>query len=276
MKRAFRQVDVFTQVPFRGNPVAVVFDAEGLRDEDMQAFARWTNLSETTFLLPPRDPAADYRVRIFAPGGEVAFAGHPTLGTCHSWLEGGGCPRADVIVQECARGLVRIRRTGHLLSFAAPAMHAEEVEPERLARVIAALGLDPDHVRAARLLDNGAPWLTLLLDSAERVLALEPDHEALRSLAEVGVAGPHPEGADCAFEVRAFADPIGIPEDPVCGSLNASLAQWLIAAGMAPPSYIASQGARLSRKGWVHIDADGDTVWVGGSTHTCIAGTVSL
>lgn len=274
---AFRTVDVFTHQPLKGNPVAVVFDADGLSDEAMQAFARWTNLSETTFLLAPTDPQADYRLRIFTPGCELPFAGHPTIGSCHAWLEAGGRPRnAGEVVQQCGLGLVRLRRGSESLAFAAPTARASEVEPGLLQDVLQALGLPREKLRASRLLEIGPRWLSLLVDSAETVLGLEPDHGALARLAEVGVIGPHEPGHECQFEVRAFADPDGVPEDPVTGSLNAGLAQWLIGAGLAPSRYVAAQGTRLHRAGRVHIEAEGDTVWVGGGAVTCVSGTLRL
>jgi PhzF family phenazine biosynthesis protein len=278
----FSQVDVFTAVPTRGNALAVVHHADDLPDGAMAAFARWTNLSETTFLLSPTDPAADYRVRIFTPGGELPFAGHPTLGSCAAWLAAGGVPRdPDRIVQECGVGLVRLRRDGLRLAFAAPPVQMAPVEEELLGQVLAALGIGHGAVLATQWLTNGPDWLGLLLDSAETVLALEPDHAALRDLAKVGVAGPHAEGSEAAFEVRAFADPVGIREDPVTGSFNASLAQWLIGSGRAPRSYVAAQGARLGRSGRVHVQADGDpaagaTVWIGGDVTEVVSGSVRL
>ena len=274
---AFTQVDVFTRTALRGNPLAVVHDADGLSDEGMQAFARWTNLSETTFLLRPTSDEADYRVRIFTPGGELPFAGHPTLGSCHAWMERGGVPRIPgQIVQQCGVGLVRIRRDGALAAFAAPASRRDSVDAATLAPVLAALGLQAAQVRAAMWLDNGPRWLALLLDDAGTVLVLEPDHAALKRLAKVGVIGPHAAGSECQFEVRAFAAPIGIPEDPVTGSLNASLAQWLIAERRAPARYIAAQGTRLDRSGRVHIEHDGETLWVGGESVSVIRGEVDL
>ncbi len=274
---AFTQVDVFTDVPLRGNPLAVVHEADGLNEAQMQDFARWTNLSETTFLLRPTESGADYRVRIFTPGGELPFAGHPTLGSCHAWLaQGGVAQQADEVTQQCGVGLVRIRRDGARLAFAAPPMRASEVEAGLLSRVLVAFGLRADQVLAARWLDNGPQWLALRLADAATVLALEPDHAALKSLAKIGVIGAYPAGHECAFEVRAFAAPIGIPEDPVTGSLNASLAQWLIGEGLAPPRYVASQGARLGRAGRVHIDSAEGEVWVGGASVSCIRGTVTL
>jgi PhzF family phenazine biosynthesis protein len=297
--RPFAQIDVFTATATLGNPVAVVLDGSGLDDAALQRFARWTNLSETTFVLPPTDPAADYRLRIFTPGGELPFAGHPTLGSCFAWLAAGGRPqRADRIVQQCAKGLIEIRRDGQRLAFAAPAMQASAPAPSVLAKVAAALGLPAAQVRQARLLDNGPQWLTLLLDSADTVLALEPDHAQLANLKQkVGVVGVYTQDeatlliaktsrearafgtpADAPLiEVRAFAAPIGVPEDPVTGSLNASLAQWLIGAGELPAAYVAAQGTALGRAGRVHVarDAAGQ-VWVGGDCVGCIEGTVRL
>ena len=275
--RRFRQIDVFASAPYRGNPLAVVLDADDLDDDRMQQFARWTNLSETTFLSSPTDPQADYGVRIFTPGGELPFAGHPTLGTCHAWLAAGGAPRApDEIVQQCGVGLVRIRRDGERLAFAAPPMRRSDIEPALLQAVMRSLGVDAERVRAAQWLDNGPQWLALLIDDARTVLALEPDHAALKHLAKVGVVAPHAPGSDCAFEVRAFAAPNGIAEDPVTGSLNASLAQWLIDAGVASERYVAAQGTRLGRAGRVHVQRRDGVVWVGGSSVTCIEGRVTL
>ncbi|WP_341917587.1 PhzF family phenazine biosynthesis protein [Polaromonas sp. YR568] len=316
--RPFKQVDVFTDQPYFGNPLAVVLDGSGLDDEAMQRFARWTNLSETTFVLPTVDSAADYRVRIFTPGGELPFAGHPTLGSCHAWLQAGGTPkRLDFIVQECQVGLVNIRREGERLAFAAPPLQRSAPSPAVLAQVAAALGLKAPQIQAAQLLDNGPVWLGLLLDSADTVLQLQPDHAALKKHGlKVGVVGAHPaqaapvliaranrearafsgsthpspaEAAAADFEVRGFAAPIGIEEDPVTGSLNASVAQWLIAEGHAPERYVAAQGTCLGRAGRVYLtretDAQGSTqatstgsgqVWVGGQSVTCIDGTVTL
>jgi PhzF family phenazine biosynthesis protein len=274
--RPFRQLDVFTSEPYRGNPLAVVLDGVGLGDDQMQQFARWTNLSETTFLLPPTDPAADYRVRIFTPGGELPFAGHPTLGSCHAWLAAGGRPRGDGVVQQCGLGRVRLRRDGEKLVFEAPPLRRSEVEPALLAQVRAALGVDAAQLLATQWLDNGPKWLALLLDSAASVLALQPEHAALKSLAMVGVIGAHPAGSECAFEVRAFAAPIGVAEDPVTGSLNAGLGEWLIEGGLAPTRYVVAQGARMGRAGRVHIEQQGNEVWVGGASVICIEGSVLL
>ena len=280
-QRAFKQVDVFTPAALRGNPLAVVLDGAGLSEEEMQRFAAWTNLSETTFLLAPTRDNADYRVRIFTPGGELPFAGHPTLGSCHSWLQAGGKPkRSDLIVQECKQGLVSLRRDGDRLAFAAPASKRASPSPAVLAQVAGALGLKASQVIAAQSLDNGPVWLSLLIDDPQTVLALKPDHAALRASGQkVGVAARYRDAAEGEpmLEVRAFADPVGIPEDPVTGSLNASLAQWLIDEGHMPARYIAAQGACLGRAGRVHIERDDHAqVWVGGQTATCIDGSVLL
>ena len=273
----FSQVDVFTDVPLLGNALAVVLGADALDSERMQAFARWTNLSETTFLLAPTDGSADYRVRIFTPGGELPFAGHPTLGSCHVWLENGNKPRtAGQVVQQCGVGLVTIRLESGRAAFAAPPLRIDKVDDGLLAAVLAALRLGRSDVQAARWLDNGPRWLGLVLHDAAAVLAVEPDHAALRSLAKVGLVGAYPPGSDCDFEVRAFASMVGIDEDPVTGSLNAGLAGWLLAAGLAPERYRVAQGTRLGRAGRVSIVREGGTVWVGGASVTCVRGEVVL
>ncbi len=275
-RRDFSQVDVFTARALLGNPLAVVHDGSGLSTERMAAFARWTNLSETTFLLPPIHPEADYRVRIFTPGGELPFAGHPTLGSCHVWLQSGGTPRrADTIVQECEIGLVPLRR-GDRLAFAAPPTSVERVDAELLHRVYAALGLDPARVRDAAWLSNGFPQLVLLMDSAATVLALKPDHAALKELGKVGVVAPHPAGSDVDFEVRFFAAAIGINEDPVTGSLNANIARWLIDTDRAAARYVAAQGTAMGRAGRIHVQRDEHGTWIGGDVAGCVDGTVLL
>lgn len=285
--RPFRQINVFSAAPYQGNPVAVVLDAQGLDDAQMQRFACWTNLSETTFVLPPTDAAADYRVRIFTPGGELPFAGHPTLGTCHAWLQAGGQPRqADTVVQQCAIGLVPVRREpgSQRLAFAAPPLRRSDPGPALLAQVAGALGLRAPQIVAAQLLDNGPVWLGLLLDSPHTVLQLAPDHAVLKKLGQkVGLASVYPasvatnSGANPAIEVRAFAAPAGIPEDPVTGSLQASLAQWLVADGHLPARYTAAQGACLQRAGRVLLQQEANgSVWVGGNCVDCITGTVLL
>jgi PhzF family phenazine biosynthesis protein len=279
--RPFKQVDVFTATPYLGNPLAVVLDGNGLSDAQMQHFAQWTNLSETTFLLPPDDDIADYRVRIFTPGGELPFAGHPTLGSCHAWLEAGGKPRRrDVIVQQCAKGLVRLRREGARLAFAAPELKRSAPSPAVLAQVAGALGLKAHQVIAAQILDNGPAWLSLLVDSPQTVLALQPNHLDLKNIGhKVGVAAAytHRGEGEPDLEVRAFGAPIGIIEDPVTGSLNAGLAEWLIGERHMPGRYLAAQGACLGRAGRVHVTRDDSgQVWIGGDSVTCISGSVSL
>lgn len=275
--RPFAQVDVFTAVPYRGNPVAVVLDADGVTDEQMAAFARWTNLSETTFVLPPTTQDADYRLRIFTPGGELPFAGHPTVGSAHAWLEAGGEPRAPGrIVQECGVGLVELRRDGGRIGFAAPDLRRSgPVEAEVLAQVTASLRLPDDAVVDAAWVDNGPPWIGVLLRDADAVLAVRPDLAAMGDLL-VGVVGRYGTGADADVEVRAFVPGMGIPEDPVTGSLNAGLAQWLIPAGVLPDRYVASQGAAVHRVGRVHVERAGDRTWISGDAVTCITGTVEL
>jgi PhzF family phenazine biosynthesis protein len=274
--RPYREVDVFTTTPYMGNPVAVVLDADGLTTAAMQGFARWTNLSETTFVLPATTPAADYRVRIFTPVLELPFAGHPTLGTCHAWLEGGHSPRDDAqIVQECEAGLVPLQRTAHGLAFAAPPLlRSGPVEEELLEHVAAVLNIERTAIVAAEWADNGPGWVAVMLESAEAVLAVRPGFVDL----DLGIVGPYGAGAPAAFELRAFFPKDGATvEDPVTGSLNASVAQWLVRTGRATAPYVASQGGALGRSGRIHISADPDgQIWVGGGTITCVRGEVEL
>jgi len=276
VQRSFRQVDVFSTAPYLGNALAVVLDSAGLTDREMQRFARWMNLSETTFVLPPSSAGADYRVRIFTPSVELPFAGHPTLGTCHAWLAAGGTPqRPDVIVQECAAGLIPVRRTADGLAFAAPPLLRSGPVDESLAEHIAALlGLRRAEIVDLEWADNGPGWVAVLLASADAVLAVRPGVVDL----DVGVAGPYPAGSPEAFEVRAFFPKDGATaEDPVTGSLNASLAQWLLGTGRASAPYVVSQGTVLGRAGRVHISRDPDnTIWIGGAAITCVAGHVDL
>ena len=276
----FTQVDVFTDTPLLGNPLAVVHDAESLSDAQMQAFARWTNLSETTFMLPPTDPAADYRVRIFTTDRELPFAGHPTLGSCQAWLAAGGTPRGvDQVVQQCAAGLIRIRRDGARLAFAAPpCVRTGPLDDALLARIGAALHLPRAAVLDHQWVDNGPGWCAIRLASAGAVLALEPDWPALGGVC-VGVIGAHAAGSEAQFEVRALIGASSTTpgfEDPVTGSLNASLAQWLIRSGAAPASYVAAQGTRLGRRGRVFLEQIDGQVWVGGHGVECIRGQVTL
>ncbi len=276
MLRAFTQVDVFTATPYLGNALAVVLEADGLGTEEMRRLAAWTNLSETTFVLPPTSPEADYRVRIFTPSQELPFAGHPTLGTCHAWLEAGGTPRdPSEIVQECGAGLVRVRRTGDGLAFQAPPLiRSGPVEEPLVASLAEALGIPRDAVVDAEWADNGPGWVALLLADAESVLALRPGTVPC----DVGVVGPYPAGSDLAYEVRAFFPLQGATvEDPVTGSLNASLAQWLLRTGRATAPYVAAQGTAIGRAGRVRIATDDSgNVWVGGSTVTCVTGRIEL
>jgi PhzF family phenazine biosynthesis protein len=272
-------IDVFGSGAFSGNPVAVVHDAEGMTTDEMMATTRWMNLSETTFLLPPTSDEADYRVRIFTLRGELAFAGHPTLGTCHAWLSNGGRPTSEVVVQECGIGLVPLRR-GERLSFAAPPLiRSGPVDDEFLADVASVLGIDTAVIIDAEWVDNGPGWVGILLGDRESVLALEPDigrYDGSEQL-DIGVVGPHPPRSDVDFEVRAFfSDDKGqLVEDPVTGSLNASLAQWLIGNGRAPDSYVAAQGTAIGRAGRIHVTRDGADVWVGGSTITHVSGEIN-
>jgi PhzF family phenazine biosynthesis protein len=305
-QRPFTQVDVFTHQAYMGNPLAVVLDGTDLSDAQMQSFARWTNVSETAFLLPPTKPEAHYRVRIFTPANELPFAGHPTLGSCHAWLHSAGAQHlGDDIVQECAVGLVRLRRTGKRLAFAAPPLKRSTPEPTILRKVCEALGVRQEQLLGAQLLNNGPTWLGLLLDSRETVLDLEPNLNLLADIVSgVGVAAVEsaqtatpliarknrearafgtssqaaaPAGPEPTVEVRFFAPGIGVGEDPITGSFNASLAQWLIADGLAPSSYVAAQGRCIGRDGQVFIDQDREgQVWVGGEAVSCIQGQVLI
>jgi PhzF family phenazine biosynthesis protein len=305
--RPFQQVDVFTDTAFLGNPLAVVLEGTDLSDAQMQAFAAWTQLSETTFVLSPTPEGAaggaDYRVRIFTPGAELPFAGHPTLGTAHAWLKAGNTPRqAGVLVQECGVGLVTLKQLGERWAFAAPPLKRSDISAEDLSPVLAALGLDASEVIAAQNLNNGPHWLGLLVNDVDTVLALEPDHAALKKLGtKVGIAAKR-QATDGSLirranrearaftatstrmandptdlEVRAFAAPVGVAEDPVTGSLNASLAQWLMTDGHMPAAYSARQGTMLGRAGQVFLSQDSQRqVWVGGDVVGCIQGTVNL
>lgn len=284
--RPFSQVDVFTTRPYSGNPLAVVLDGEGLSSEEMAAFARWTNLSETTFVLEPTQADADYRVRIFTAASttdardsldsELPFAGHPTLGTCHAWLESGGSSkRGDVVVQECAAGLVPVRRTSDGLAFAAPPLiRSGPVEDTLVEHIAAVLGVECAEIVDVAWTDNGPGWVSVLLASAEAVLALRPGLVDL----DLGIVGPYPPGSPEAFELRAFFPKNGATaEDPVTGSLNAAVAQWLLGTGRAETPYVARQGTALGRSGRVQISQEDDgTIWVGGGTLTCVSGEVDL
>ncbi len=272
---SFRQVDVFSPAPLLGNPVAVVHDADDLGDEEMQLFAQWTNLSETTYLLRPTSEQADYRLRIFTPSRELPFAGHPTLGSAHAWLEAGGTPRGDGLVQECAAGLVTIERGERLAFQAPPLLRDGPVDASDLATITTALGISHMDVVDAKWVDNGPGWVGVLLNDAHDVLSLKPDHAAFDGL-EIGVVGPWRDGgSDADVEVRAFVPGAGIGEDPVTGSLNASLGQWL-AGTRLPASYVAAQGTAIGRRGRVHVRREGSAVWVGGDTRTTLRGEAHL
>lgn len=280
--RRFAQVDVFSAVPLMGNPLAVVIDAEGLSDAAMASFARWTNLSETTFLLPPTDPEADYRLRIFTPGGELPFAGHPTLGSAHSWLAAGGTPkRKGELRQQCGIGLVRIKRVversgKQRLAFAAPPLRrGGPVSPDLHAQVLKALRLPTEEVLDVVWVDNGPPWIAARLQNAEAVLALKPDFMAMAGL-ELGVIGAYPAGAKQQFEVRVFVPTMGVPEDPVTGSFNAGVALWMMERGLCADSYVAAQGKALGRAGRIQVQREGADVWIGGDVTTLIEGEVRL
>jgi PhzF family phenazine biosynthesis protein len=286
--RRFKQVDVFTAMPYLGNPLAVVLDGNGLDTARMQAFTDWTNLSEATFLLPPEHADADYKVRIFCPGRELPFAGHPTLGSCHAWLQAGGQAKGEHIVQECGVGLVKLRRDGSRLAFAAPPLIKSGPLPEADVALIAhGLGIARGDILHHAWCHNGPTWRGVMLKSAEQVLALKPDGALLAGL-DIGVVGPYGEAGvagppaardnnQCAFEVRAFfPGNNGLCEDPVTGSLNAAVAQWLIGARLAPSSYVASQGTALGRAGRVHVEQIGADIWIGGDSVTCIEGSVLL
>lgn len=277
MQRPFHQIDVFASDEFSGNPVAVVHNADGITTEQMLQFTDWTNLSEATFVFPPTDDAADYRVRIFCPGRELPFAGHPTLGTCQAWLAAGGVPKADVIVQECGAGLIPIRRDGDRLAFAAPPMtRTGPGDPDFLAERLRQLGLNESDIVDAAWIDNGPGWFGILLPSADAVLDLSLPTEPIPGF-DVGLIGPYRSG-ECAIEVRAFfADAAGaVREDPVTGSLNASAAQWLLSTSRVDAPYVASQGTQIGRRGRVFVDeADGE-IWIGGRSDVSIAGTIEI
>ena len=272
--RPFAQVDVFTDTPLMGNPVAVVLDGADMSPEQMQTFTNWTNLSEATFVSPPTAPEADYAVRIFCPGRELPFAGHPTLGTCHAWLESGGVPQGDVVIQECGAGLVRIRR-GDRLSFAAPPrLRSGPLDDSDVDLLVSGLGLRPANVSGHQWCDNGPGWMVLLLDSSSTLRNVRPDPSSIGHL-DIGLVAPSDGPED--FEVRAFfPGNSGMTEDPVTGSLNAAIGQWFRESGVVASSYTASQGTALGRHGVVHVDYDDGDVWVGGECVTVVAGSVTL
>lgn len=272
-RRPFAQVDVFTDVAYRGNPVAVILDAEGLTDEEMRRIAQWTNLSETTFALPPADPRADYRVRIFTPYLELPFAGHPTIGTCHALVEAGLVGSGERLLQECGAGLVPLRRIDGRLAFAAPPLvRSGPVDEADIVRFAAMVGVERSSVVDAAWVSNGPEWVALDVGSAASVLAARPPGPLD---ADVGLVGAHPPGSHAAIEIRAFFPANGIAaEDPVTGSLNASVAQWLLGSGQLQAPYVATQGTVLGRAGRVHVSRDDEAIWIGGDAVTCVAGTI--
>jgi PhzF family phenazine biosynthesis protein len=287
-QRSFKQIDVFTDRAYYGNPLGVVLDGTGLSQEQMQHFTNWTNLSECTFLLPPTHADADYKVRIFCPGRELPFAGHPTLGTCHAWLEAGGKPKAAHIVQECGVGLVKIKRdaaSGRLAFAAPPLIKSGLLDEADVVLIARGLKIDRSDIVAHAWCDNGPNWRGVMLRSADQVLALKPDATILAGLdigvvgprGKVGVVGTQITGDETQFEVRAFfPGNNGMAEDPVTGSLNAGIAQWLIGSGLAPTRYVAAQGTAMGRAGRVHVEQDGADIWIGGASVTCIDGKVAL
>lgn len=277
--RRYSTIDVFTAKPLLGNALAVVHDAHGFTAAAMQKFANWTNLSETTFLLPPTDALADYRVRIFTPDRELPFAGHPTLGSCHAWLAAGGKPRSPTeIVQQCGVGLVRVRRDGRRLAFAAPPLiRSGQPDAATLASIARSLRVDGKAIRVAQWISNGPGWVGVLLGSREELLALKPDFAALEPR-DIGVVAPLTGHPEAQFEMRAFIGGVGggPNEDPVTGSLQAGLAQWLIGAGLAPERYVAIQGTAVGRDGRVYVERLGADIWIGGDCVTLVDGTLEL
>ena len=276
-RHPFVEVDVFATRAFSGNPLAVVLNADGLSTDEMQRLANWTNFSETTFLLSPTDPGADYRARIFTPAEELPFAGHPTLGSAHAWLQAGGGHDGDSVVQECAAGLVTVRRSADGgLAFAAPPLLRDGPADEELQKELAAvLGIERSAIRDARWIDNGPGWVGVLLGSAQEVLDIRPGFTEQK----IGVVGPYPPGSPYAVEVRAFfaAGGESVTEDPVTGSLNAGVAQWLLGTGHLTAPYVAHQGTVLGRDGQVRIDQDPDgTIWVGGAAVTRVRGEITV
>ena len=275
--RRYSEVDVFSPTPYRGNPLAVVHGAEGLSEEQMQRFAKWTNLAETTFLLEPSDPEADYRVRIFCATHELPFAGHPTLGSAYAWRQAGGQPKnPGHLLQECGAGLVKVRTDGELLAFQAPPLtRYEPLDAPLRAQVAEVLGLDPEQLLDSTWIVNGPQWIGVRLASAQQVLALDPDPADLGPLC-IGVIGPHPQGRETQFEVRAFVGDDPVWEDPVTGSLNAGLGRWMLDTGIVEADYVAAQGTAIGYEGRVHAGIEGGDIWIGGQVAACVNGEVRL
>ena len=280
ISRRFIQCDVFSSIPCRGNALAVVVDAEGLSDDDMAAFAAWTNLAETTFLLPATDPSADYRVRIFTPNREMPFAGHPTLGSCASWLHAGGTPmHKSVVRQECGVGIVEIRLNGDVPAFVAPPTRIATLETAIADRLLGKMGLDTTSVIASARLDNGPVWQVFELASAADVLSVNASTLRWPDEVAIGLIGAHPSGHECQYEVRMLAPSSGMSEDPITGSLNSALAHWFDKRNKLPDAMVVAQGTVIGRSGRVHVSRDAgnrDNILVGGHTHILVEGSVSL
>jgi len=278
-KRKFIQCDVFSPVPTQGNGLAVIVDAEGLSDEQMKVFAAWTNLAETTFILPPEDPLADYKLRIFTPTGEMPFAGHPTLGSCAAWLHTGGVPQQKGLVrQECGVGIVDIDISSSSFAFVAPPTKIAPLPDQQLQAIVTALEIPPASIQHTALLDNGPMWQVLHLETAEQVLALDSSRVKWPEFKSIGLIGAHPPGSECDFEVRMLAPSSGMSEDPITGSLNAALAHWLYAEGKLATDITVAQGTMINRHGRVSIrpDVEADKIFIGGDTHIIIDGHVTL
>lgn len=278
--RRFIQCDVFSPIPTQGNALAVVVDSQGVSEEQMRLFAAWTNLAETTFLLPPEDAAADYRVRIFTPSREMPFAGHPTLGSCASWLHCGGEPRDPRTVrQECGVGIVEIditQKDG--FAFKAPPTSIEAMDSGHFDAIIETLEIPRNTVRQTAQLDNGPVWQLLELESAGAVLAVDSSRVRWPAFKAIGLIGAHPAGAECDYEVRMLAPSSGMSEDPITGSLNSAIAHWMQADGRLSGPITVAQGTAIGRHGRVSIrpSSDGDGIQIGGQTHILIDGTVDL
>ncbi|GAA1409926.1 phenazine biosynthesis protein PhzF [Glutamicibacter uratoxydans] len=279
MKRRFMQVDVFSGHPFKGNPLGVVLDGSGLSDEQMRDYSRWSNLSEVTFILPTQERAADYRFRIFSGDTEFPFAGHPTLGTAHAWLAAGGAPRVPgKIHAQCAAGIVPVKFGAAGYAFVSPPLQRTgEFDAQRREAVRAILGVDDSQILATQWVDNGPGWSAVLLDSAQTVLDLKPDASAHRQKWKIGVVGALPGGSDAAFEVRAFNFNHGaLREDPVTGSLNAGIAQWLVDSGRAALPFSNRQGTAMGHLGRVDFTLDEGLLWTGGAAATLIDGHIDI
>lgn len=280
MRRRFIQCDVFSSIPTRGNGLAVVIDTEGLSDDDMQGFAAWTNLAETTFLLPPEGPESDYRVKIFTPYQELPFAGHPTLGSCAAWLKSGGVPaNPGVVRQACGVGIVEIDISGAVPAFEAPPTRIAPMEAAERDRIIRQLNLREDRITRTATLDNGPVWQVFELASADDVLAADASKVKWPEFKAIGLIGPHPPGSAFDHEVRMLAPSSGMSEDPITGSLNAAIARWMHTEGRAIGELLISQGVKIGRAGRVHIrqdSAEGNRILIGGETQILIEGTLEL